>query len=57
MIIFLRFAFSSSSKEDRLGLHFMNATIGKTTSQGHEVRIPKAVINGNEYTNYQVPFD
>lgn len=49
--------FNISGDSYIFGLHFMNATIGKTTSQGHEVRIPKAVINGNEYTNYQVPFD
>ena len=38
------------------GLHFMDAQIAMTTS-GHEVRIPYAVINGQEYYNYQVPAD
>jgi hypothetical protein len=38
------------------GLHFMDATIGLTT-QNQEVRIPYAKINGEEYFNYQVPYD
>ena len=39
------------------GLHFMNASIGLQYSDGHKVRVPKAVINGTEYTNYQLPYD
>lgn len=39
------------------GLHFMNASIGLKYSDGHKVKVPKAVINGTEYTNYQVPYD
>ncbi len=39
------------------GLHFMNASIGLKYSDGHEVRVPKAVINGQEYQNYQLPYD
>ena len=39
------------------GLHFMNANIGLKYSDGHKVRVPKAIINGTEYTNYQVPYD
>ena len=39
------------------GLHFMNASIGLKYNDGHEVRVPKAVINGQEYQNYQLPYD
>lgn len=39
------------------GLHFMKAQIGTEYSDGHQVVIPKAVVNGTTYTNYQVPYD
>jgi len=39
------------------GLHFMNAKIGHTYNDGHQVRIDKAIINGKELQNYQVPYD
>ncbi len=38
------------------GLHFMNAQIAMEHNN-HQVRIPYAVINGQEYYNYQVPSD
>ncbi len=44
-------------QESVYGLHFMNAQIGTEYSDGHQVLIPKAVINGSTYTNYQVPYD
>lgn len=38
------------------GLHFMDAQI-KLEHQNEEVRVPYAKINGEEYFNYQVPYD
>lgn len=38
------------------GLHFMNAQIAMEYNN-HQVRIPYAIINGQEYYNYQVPSD
>ena len=35
------------------GLHFMSATIGS----GASVIVPKAVVNGNTYRNYEMPTD
>ncbi len=47
----------SSDSSYVYGLHFMNASIGLQYSDGHKVRVPKAIINGTEYKNYQVPYD
>lgn len=46
----------SGSRNSVHGLHFMNADIGKKDDgQYNTLTIPKAYINGTEYTDYQLP--